>query len=103
VGLDRDDALGLHQLGQLEKQRQQILIVLLLPLGARHHLAQSAGYALEDAHFLPDGQRTHGGAENHQEFHRRGFRQHFETAAFHEEDAKDHRKDGDDADDRKHG
>ena len=48
VAFQRHHALGLHGLGQLEPQRQQVLVVLLLPLGAAEDLAEASRQRLSN-------------------------------------------------------
>ena len=103
VALQGDDALGLHRLGQLEQQRQQVLVVLLLPLRAAESLAQTAERPLHCGDTVRDQEGGDAGSADRHQFVRSRMGDDVEFAARDGVAAEHHAEQQDNADNLEHG
>jgi hypothetical protein len=101
VALQRDDALGLHRLGQQKQQAEQVLIVLRLPLRPLEHLGEPAARRLDGGHRIGNEERRDACAEDAHQLVRQGFQHHGDLAAGDDEAAEHHDEQEHDADDLK--
>ena len=102
MGFQRDQALGLHGLGEQEQQAEQVAIIARLPARAGNHLAQRAADLFEIVDRAGDQHRGDGGAEDGEHFVGQGFEHDAQRAAGHQIAAEHAGEKNDNAADLKH-
>ncbi len=102
VAFQGDHALGLHRLGQLEQQAEQILVVLLLPLRPGEALAQAAQGGLDHRQAVGNQEGRDARPEDGHELIGQRIEDRRHLAAVQQEAAEHHGEQHDDADDLEH-
>ena len=100
--LERDHALGLQQLDEQEHQAQQVAIVVLVPVRARHHSSGVGQRPLHHVGLVGDQEGASGSAADHHQLKRQCLHDDAELAAGQDIAAKHHANDQDNTNDRKH-
>ncbi len=103
VAFQGDHALGLHRLGQLEQQAQQVLVVLLLPLRPGEAFAQPAQGGLDHRQAVGNQEGRDPRPEDRHQLIGQRIEDGRHLAAVQQEAAEHHGEQHDDADDLEHG